>query len=64
MMLRLKEGGDSPSRGGEGGRELRTFFQRWLWERPRDSSDASSPLNGLVSNGGEGEFNRFFFGLQ
>ncbi len=47
-------------RGVEGGRDVRTFSQRWLRERPRDYSDDSSPFNGLVSNEGEGEFTRLF----
>ncbi len=47
-------------RGGEGARDERTFSQRWLRERPRDSSDDSSPFNGFVSDEGEGEFTRLF----
>jgi hypothetical protein len=44
----------------DGGRELRSFSQLWLRERPLDSSDDSSPINGLVSNEGESEFTRPF----
>ncbi len=39
---------------------MRTFSQHWLRERPRDSSDDSSPFNELVSNEGEVEFTRLF----
>ncbi len=47
-------------RGGEGGRDVRTFSQSWLRERPQDSSDDSSSFNGFVSNEGEDSFTRLF----